>query len=426
MFMSTTSTVVGPTTPPGIRRGEPAYRRAVLAVLAAGLATFNALYCTQAMLPTLVSDLGVNPTEAALTVSAATGTLALFIVPFSILSERFGRGKILVISALSATVVSLILPLAPSIGWLIALRALQGALIAGVPAVAMTWLSEELDPDALPKAMGIYVAGTSVGGLTGRLIPAAALEIADWRVALWATGGFAVLVGIAMAFLLPAQRRFKPKQIHVRGELSAMVNHWRNPRLATLFITAFLSMGCFVSLYNFLGFRMVHTFGLSEALVGLVFLMYLAGTWSSAQAGVLTSRTGNGLGMIIFALTMLLGLGIMCIPNLVMVLIGLFAFTAAFFGIHSTASSWVGLIATENRAEGSSMYLFCYYVGSSVVGAAAGLVFASLSWAGFIGCLALIVLLILGIAVYLAKRERSVAHQQVSMPEAEKLKARVH
>jgi len=87
----------------GIRKGTAEYKRASIALLFAGLAIFNSLYATQALLPTLTDELGMTEGEAALTVSATTGGLALCVVPASILSERFGRGRVLVISALLAT-----------------------------------------------------------------------------------------------------------------------------------------------------------------------------------------------------------------------------------------------------------------------------------------------------------------------------------
>ena len=114
-------------------------------MLLVGLAIFSALYATQALLPTLTREMDIEPSTAALTVSAATGALAICVVPASILSEKFGRGRVLIISALAATGLGLTLPLAQTIGQLVALRAIQGALLAGTPAVAMAWLSEELD-----------------------------------------------------------------------------------------------------------------------------------------------------------------------------------------------------------------------------------------------------------------------------------------
>lgn len=387
----------------GIERGTRNYKRAVFAMLAAGLATFNGLYCTQALLPTMTAELGITPTESALTVSAATGMLAVCIVPASILSEKFGRGRVLFLSLSLAVVVGLILPLVPNITTLIVLRGLQGALLAGTPAVAMTWLSEEIHPKDIGHAMGIYIAGNTVGGLMGRMIPAGLLEITHWQNALLGSAVAALIFGVIMVVLLPRQRKFSPKSINVRHEFAAMAGHWKNPRLSLLFLTAFLGMGTFVSLYNYLGFRMIEQFGLSEVLVGAVFLMYLAGTWSSTQAGNLRKKIGNGPTVIFLSVTMMASSAIMAINNLWVTLVALFVFTAAFFALHSSASGWIGLIATSDRAEASSMYLFCYYVGSSVIGWLSGFIFTYLPWQAFIGWLLALLCGVLAISITLAR-----------------------
>ena len=159
-----------------------------------------------------------------MTVSAATGALALCVVPASILSERFGRGRILLISAVAATGVGLIVPLAQE-GWqLIVVRGLQGALLSGAPATAMAWLSEELDDKALPRAMGLYIAGTSVGGLTGRLIPTGLVEISTWRWALFGSALVSLAFAITSWLLLPTQRNFRPKSIHLKTESLSLIH----------------------------------------------------------------------------------------------------------------------------------------------------------------------------------------------------------
>ncbi|AZA10482.1 MFS transporter [Corynebacterium gerontici] len=390
----------------GLRRGTPTYRRAVLALLAAGLATFGALYCTQAMLPVLAQELAVSPTTAALTISAPTGALALCIVPASILSERFGRGRVLVVAALAATTVGLLLPLAQSSTTLIILRALQGACIAGVPAVAMTWLSEEISGRDQPHAMGIYIAGNAFGGLLGRMIPALLLEVTSWRWALFGASITAFLMAVIMVWLLPKQRRFQSRALHLGDELRAMADHWRTPELAVLFFFGFVSLGVFVSLYNYVGFRMMHTFGLSEALAGSVFLLYLAGSWSSARAGKWAGRLGRGRALTLGASAMVAGLIFTVPTNLPLTLLGMLLFTAAFFFVHSTASSWVGRLATHHRAEGASMYLLSYYVGSSVLGWLSGYSFSTLPWLGFAFTLALWPLALVG-ASWVLRRKAS-------------------
>ena len=360
-------------------------------MLAFGLAIFNTLYATQALLPTLTSELGVSPSTAALTVSAATGALALCVVPASILSEKFGRGRVLVISALAATGIGLVLPLTQSAEQLIAMRALQGAMIAGTPAVAMTWLSEELDERDLPGAMGLYIAGNTIGGLTGRLIPAGLLEVTTWRWALLGSGIVAFGLALLAAWLLPEQRNFTPKlSIRPRNEIAAMGRHLHNPRLLALYATAFVAMGVFVSMYNYFGFRAVLDFGLPAALSGLVYVVYLSGTWSSARAGALLKRHGHGVVMLMSSVLMLAGALGVASSSLWVTVAGLLVFTASFFALHSTASGWVGLIAERDRAEASSMYVFSYYMGSSILGAGTGWAYESLPWAGFVAVLAVL------------------------------------
>lgn len=387
-----------------MRPGDPAYGRVNVAMLLVGLATFSGLYCTQAILPALADYFAAEPTLTALTVSAATGALALCVVPLSILSERFGRGRVLVASCVTAALVGLLAPLlADNIFLLIALRGAQGALLAGAPAVAMTWLAEELDESALPKAMGLYIAGNSLGGLTGRIVPAVLVDAAGWQVALAASLVLGLLMAAAVWWLLPAQKFFEPKSLTLRHEWEAMYRHWHTPALVMLFITPFLAMGTFVSLYNYIGFRLIDTFGLHPALVGGVFLVYLVGTATSAQAGNVVARLGRGTTLLAAAVGMLAGLLIMVTGWLWLTLVGLVVFTGAFFALHSTASGWVGALATRDRAEASSMYVLCYYAGSSVLGAAAGPVFSAAPWWVFILSLAVVLLVLVGLAAALRR-----------------------
>ncbi|MCT1819455.1 MFS transporter [Corynebacterium propinquum] len=374
----------------GLQRGERNYRLATVAVLAAGLAVFNGLYVTQAMLPALVDAFDTTPTVAALTVSVATGMLAICVVPASILSEHFGRNRVLIISAIAASLIGLTLPLANTIHQLIALRLLHGAFIAGTPAVAMAWLAEELDHRFLARAMGVYVAGNSVGGLTGRLVPSMLLEVTDWRVAILCASLLALGFAIIVAVTLPRQQFFQPKALQFRTEYESMVTHWKTPSLAAMFLIAFVAMGVFVSLYNFLAFRLIDYFELSPGIVALAFLAYLSGTYSAARAGVLAEKFSRGTVLVVSTSAFIIGLLLTATPWLWLTLTGLLIFTASFFAAHSIASGWVGAIAEHNRAEASSMYVLCYYLGSSVVGALAGLIFTALPWWGFVGTLALL------------------------------------
>ena len=378
--------------PDGYTPQSPMYRKVILAMVGAGLASFNALYCTQALLPVLSEDLHVTPATASLTVSATTGMLALSIIPASIISERFGRKRVIMLSALSATLLGL-LPLSMSVGMLITLRGLQGIAVAGVPATAMAYLSEEIHPKHVPQVMGLYVAGTSVGGLSGRVIPSGVLEFASWRWALAATVAVAIIFAFITSWALPDQQRFQPKRLTFRSEFSAIAQHVKNPRLSALFTLAFLFMGAFVSLYDYVGYRLTGHFGLSEGVAGAIFFLYLSGTWSATQAGTMIHKFGQARVLVGSIVGMMIGMAVLFSAELISSILGILLFTACFFAAHSVASGWVGVVATSNRAEASSMYLFCYYMGSSIVGWLSGHVLHSWEWGG------LVVWLLAGLAI---------------------------
>lgn len=378
--------------PDGYTPQSPMYRKVILAMVGAGLASFNALYCTQALLPVLSEDLHVTPATASLTVSATTGMLALSIIPASIISECFGRKRVIMLSALSATLLGL-LPLSMSVGMLITLRGLQGIAVAGVPATAMAYLSEEIHPKHVPQVMGLYVAGTSVGGLSGRVIPSGVLEFASWRWALAATVAVAIIFAFITSWALPDQQRFQPKRLTFRSEFSAIAQHVKNPRLSALFTLAFLFMGAFVSLYDYVGYRLTGHFGLSEGVAGAIFFLYLSGTWSATQAGTMIHKFGQARVLVGSIVGMMIGMAVLFSPELISSILGILLFTACFFAAHSVVSGWVGVVATTNRAEASSMYFFCYYMGSSIVGWLSGHVLHSWEWGG------LVVWLLAGLAI---------------------------
>nr|WP_245537837.1 MFS transporter [Tsukamurella paurometabola] len=389
-----TATAASATVAP-LRAGTPAYRRITLALFVAGLTTFGSMYSTQAVLPELTRVFGAAPATSALAVSVTTGLLALTIIPVSALSERFGRTHVMTASAILAVVLGLLIPLSPTLPVLLALRALQGIALAGVPAVAMAYLAEEVAGRDLGGAMGRYVAGTTIGGLLGRVVTAVGLDVLPWRGAMEVFAVLAAVLTAVMIRTLPASRFHSPKPVSVSTTVRGMAGHVRRPALAVLFILAFLLMGGFVSVYNFLGFRLLDApFGFSAGVVGLVFLIYLAGTWSSGAAGRLADRVGRRRVLLASITAMGAGLLITLPDTIPTVLIGTVVLTAGFFAAHSVASGWVGALATEHRAEASSGYLFCYYAGSSVLGAAAGIAFSAAGWTGIV--------LAVGVAVVVA------------------------
>jgi MFS transporter, YNFM family, putative membrane transport protein len=385
------------------KAGSIGYRRVTAALYGAGLASFAAMYCTQALLPAMSAYYRITPAAAALTVSLTTGMLALSIVPASVLSERYGRITVMLTSGVVSSVIGLLLPFSPTLGVLLVGRALHGVALAGIPAVAMAFLVEEVHASSLGSAMGRYIAGTTIGGLVGRIVPSLVVDVSNWRVALLVCS-LATLVGTAVfAVLVPRSQFFTPKAASVRGTMGNLVAHLRNPVLLKLFALGFALMGGFVTVYNYLGYRLTAPpFALASSVVGLVFVLYLAGTWTSTVAGRLADRRGRAL-VLGGALPITVAGLLMTVPHaLVVIVVGTGVFTGGFFAAHTVASGWVGAVAHRDRAEASALYLFSYYLGGSVAGGFGGLVYSVGGWpatVGFVGALLVVGLLLVTLLV---------------------------
>ncbi|MER6913788.1 MFS transporter [Streptomyces sp. NPDC000594] len=407
------STTVGAAADPAsslLAPGRPGYRRMSLALFAAGVAAFALLYSTQALLPAISADYGVSASAASWTVSAATGALALFVLPLSALSERYGRRTMMTLSLTVAVGLGLLVPFAPSLEWLVALRALQGAALAGLPASAMAYLAEEVRPKALVAAIGLFVAGNSVGGMSGRIVTGWASQLWGWRAGLLAVGLLALLGAVAFRLLLPRPQHFTAGTLSPRALAATVRGHLSDPLLLRLYAIGALFMTVFGAVYTVIGYRLVaEPFGLAQGVVGSVFLVYLVGTASSAAAGRLVNRLGRRGALYLAVTTTAAGLLLSLSTELVMVLAGLVLITAGFFAGHAVASAAVSRTATTGRAQASALYQSAYYLGSSVGGTLGAIAFHSGGWAGTVGLALLAVAGVVSITLYgtrVARAER--------------------
>ncbi len=369
--------------PQGHRRGEPGYRRAAIALFAAGVSTFAALYATQPLLPLLSSDLHVGPTSSALSLAVATGALALALVPAGWLSDRIGRVRAMTGALFAAALLGLLAAAAPSFAVLLLIRALQGAALAVIPAVGMTYLAEEIHPASLGSSIGLFIGGNAIGGMAGRLIAGALADAGGWRLAVAGVAALSLACAIVFWRVAPASRRHRPAKTSFRTALNSIAMHAGDRGQLRLDAMGALLMGSFVAVYNGLGFRLAAPpYGLGEAAVAAVFLVYPLGSLSSAVAGRLADRIGRRRVLPAGVLIALLGVAVMDTRPLPLIIAGVALLTVGFFAAHSVASSWVGRRAHRAPAQASALYLLAYYVGSTVGGPLGGMTWSSGRWRG--------------------------------------------
>jgi YNFM family putative membrane transporter len=398
--------------------GEPSptsTRRTVAAVFLAGVAVFLVLYETQGLLPAIREAYGIDGPTASLTVSATNVAMAVFLIPFSMLAGRIGHARQIGAGVIVAAILALILPFTPTPELLIAVRFLQGVAIASVPATAMAYLSLRLPSQALPGAIGVYIAGNTIGGLCSRLLTGLAAELLGWHGGLAFTAAVSLVFGLIVVWLLrhdlfstsrsrsarevvptgaeaadpvgqePAEARPPRRMIPLRGGL------WR------IYLTGFLCMIVFGGSFTMLGTRLQHDpWRLSEGAVALFFLIYLVGTVVTTYYGRLATKFPRTRITLVGMVVALAGAGLTLIDSLPAIIGGMSLLTAGFFLGHTGASA----AASASRpgvdsTRAAAIYLTVYYLGTSLGAWLSAVLFVDFAWPGVVGMCAVSLIAVL-------------------------------
>lgn len=361
----------------------------------AGFGTFALIYDVQPLLSEFPARFGVLPATASLALSLTTFTLSLAMLVAGRVSELVDRRRLMSLSILAGGAASIGSAFSDNWALFLVWRALLGAALGGLPAVALAYLADNVPARKLATTVGLYVSGTAFGGMAGRLIGGALGETLGWQHTLGVIGGLCILAGALFFLALPKYDRRSPPPPGLgkhpwRKLPGRFAAQWRDPVLRRLFLEGGLLLGCFVATFNYLCFRLQKApFEFSKGRLSLVFLLYFAGVVVSPLAGRLVARQGHARVLRgAFACTIagaLLGM-----PDTGgLWLLGSLLATVGFFTGHSVAGSWVNLQAQTGRAIASAQYLTVYYIGASLLGWLGGWAWQWAGWKGVAGMISL-------------------------------------
>ncbi len=125
------------------------------------------------------------------TVNAYMLPFAVLLMAGAALGERYGRRRILVIGLAVFGIASAGCALAPSLGWLIIARAVQGVGAAGVAPTALSLVSAAFGPELRPRALGLFASVTGLATLGGPLVGGAIVQNLTWQWIFWVNVPFA-------------------------------------------------------------------------------------------------------------------------------------------------------------------------------------------------------------------------------------------
>jgi EmrB/QacA subfamily drug resistance transporter len=161
-------------------------QRWVLALtsVASLMVALDALVVTTA-LSTIRLDLGASIEELEWTINAYTLSLAVLLMTAAALGDRLGRRRLFVAGIGLFTAASAACALAPSIGWLITARVVQGAGAAMVVPLAMALLSAAFPAEQRGRALGLFGGVLGLATLGGPMVGGAIVQALAWQWIFW-------------------------------------------------------------------------------------------------------------------------------------------------------------------------------------------------------------------------------------------------
>lgn len=368
-----------------IEVGTKAFWRATLAMSLGSFLIFANLYFTQPLLPMLASEFGVSPLTASYSFTLSTLMLGVSLLLYGPLSDALGRRAIMLTTMVGAVGCTLLLSQVHSFGALLALRALQGFFLGGLPAIAIAYMGDEMSRKALVSAVGFYISANSLGGICGRLLGGFLADTLGWQMGFAVTGALSLVLLGVFAWLLPPSQQFVRQKLHPKQMVRDLVGHLKNRLLVVSYAIGGLNFFIFVNQYSFLTFRLSDApYNLPARYLGLLFLTYLSGTLGSALSGKVSAKFSQPV-------VMMMGIGLMVVGTLVslgesisVIMLGFLFSAFGFFLCHANCSSWVSHNARHAKASASSLYLVFYYLGASLGGTYLAPFWHHGQWAGVV------------------------------------------
>ncbi len=364
-----------------VQRERGSGRGALVVLYGATAAVYADMYIAQPILPILSREFRVAPATAGLSLSVVVLAIALASSVYGLMSDAFGRKPVMVATCLLLAAPTFLCAVAPSFGWLLAFRAMQGALIPGLSGVAVAYLGDRHRGAALGGAVGRYVSASIAGALLGRVVSGLIADAFGWRAAFVLWGIVTLASAAAMAAALPGDRPTDP--VVWRRAYGGMAGHFRNRRVVGAFAIGATLFFAYTGVFTYLSYYLTAPpFRLPTAIVSSVYVVYLAGVIASPIAGRLSVRFTRpailACGMAIAAL----GITGTLVQFLPVIVVSLIVLCGGMSIAQSTAPAFVNVSARGATGSAGALYLAFYYLGATLGSVVPGYAWQTWGWHG--------------------------------------------
>lgn len=364
---------------------EKRFRTIRNCMLISGLSVFAQLYLFQPMLSELSNNFGISLATSSLSVSISTIGMATGLFLFAFKADAVAREKLMGMALILSALLTIASSFTSNFTLLLFLNFLKGIALSGVSAVALAYLSDEIEPGKIGLAISLYLSGNTIGGMSGRVAGSLLAGWGGWQQAALVIGGASLILGFLFRWKIPASSRISRENPSIKEKAGQMRDFLGKRLFIGMYLIAALAMGVFVSVYNYISVQLESPrYGLPHPVVAMIFVMYLTGVAGSIIVGSLSDKH-KPEQLLRYSLILLgIGLSMLLIPQLWALILGLGILTFAFFSTHTVASRIVSVNASRSKSSATSIYWLFYYAGSSVVGSLTGIILTQFGWDVFV------------------------------------------
>jgi MFS transporter, YNFM family, putative membrane transport protein len=372
-----------------------------LAVGLAGFCAFLNLYAPQSLLPSLAHEFGVG--AAAISTIMTASTLAIAIAaPFTgAVADVLGRKRVITAAMICVVVPTTLVALGADVDQVVFWRFVQGLLLPPIFAVTIAYIGDEWPASEVTDIAGIYTAGASLGGFSGRFLTGILTDLFGWRAALLSLAALTLAGAATIALALPRERKFVPS-VGIVSSLTQMLRHLRNPHLLATYAVGFGVLFNFIGTFTYVSFHLAAPpYNFSPTLLGAIFVTYLVGVVAAPTAGRAVGRYGRRKFIIVVLAIWIAGVALTLAAPVAIIMLGLALCAGCGLLCQAVSTGYVTTTAKEGRSSAVGLYVTSFYIGGSVGSYLPGLAYEHAGWPA---CVALIIamLVIMGAIVGLA------------------------
>lgn len=351
-----------------------------LAVALAGYCAFLNLYAPQALLPALAREFGVGAGRISAAMTASALAIALTAPLTGAAADVLGRKRVIAAAMIAVAVPMAMVALAADVRDLVVWRFAQGLLLPPIFAVAVAYIGDEWPAGEVAGVAGLYVAGASLGGFSGRFIPGVLTEFVGWRPALASIAALSVAGGIAFALLAAPERRFV-RSAGLGAALKQMARHLRDRQLIAFYAVGFGVLFNFMAVFTYVSFHLAAPpYDFTPAMLGALFVTYLAGSATAPLIGRAVDRLGRRRFMLALIGLWAAGALMLLLKPVAAIVAGLTVCALAGLMCQAVSMGAVTATAQEGRSSAVGLYVTSFYVGGSAGAFLPGVTWTAYGW----------------------------------------------